>query len=125
MDKHPIGDFLDTTMQKIREMVDVNTIIGAPVVTADGITIIPVSKVSFGFVSGGSDFSKQTAKDTNFGCGTGAGVTMSPVAFLVIKDGAVKLVNILPPASTTVDRLVELVPEVLDKIKEMVDKDKK
>jgi len=124
MDKHPIGDFMETTLQKIRDMVDVNTIIGSPITTADGITIIPVSKVSFGFASGGADYTKATAKDTNFGCGSGAGVTMAPVAFLVVKDGGVKLINIGPPASTAVDRLVELVPDVIDKITEIVQKDK-
>lgn len=124
MDKHPIGDFTDSTMQKIREMIDVNTIIGDPINTPDGITVIPVSKVSFGFASGGADFTKQTAKDSNFGCGIGTGVTINPVAFLIIKDGYVKLLNIAEPANTTIDRIVDMVPEVIDKISDLTSKDK-
>ena len=113
-------------MQKIREMVDVNTIVGQPIVTADGITLIPVSKVSFGFASGGSDFQtkhQQPASPNSFGGGSGAGVNISPVAFLVVKDGTIKLLNVAPPANTTVDRLVELVPEVIDKVSDLLNKD--
>jgi len=124
MDKHPIGDFMETTMQKLREMIDVNTIIGNPVTTTDGITIIPVSKTSFGFATGGADMAKQPDKSGNLGYGGGAGVTISPVAFLVVKDGSVKLINVAPPAVTTVDRMVEMVPEVMDKIAEFRNKDK-
>jgi sporulation protein YtfJ len=126
MDKHPIGDLMETTMQKIREMVDVNTIVGSPIVTADGITLIPVSKVSFGFASGGSDFQtkhQQPNQNNAFGGGSGAGVNIVPVAFLVVKGGNIKLLNIAPPASTTVDRIIEMVPEVIDKVSELVNKD--
>ncbi|NLM83113.1 MAG: sporulation protein YtfJ [Clostridiales bacterium] len=127
MDKHPIGDLMETTMQKIREMVDVNTIIGNPIVTADGITLIPVSKVSFGFASGGTDFqtkNQQPGHGNSFGGGSGAGVHIVPVAFLVVKDGNVRLLSITPPANTTIDRVIELVPEVIDKINDLVKKDK-
>lgn len=126
MDKHPIGDLMETTMSKIREMVDVNTIVGQPISTVDGITIIPVSKVSFGFASGGSDFAtkKQTDSQNNaFGGGSGAGVNIAPVAFLVVKDGNVRLISVAPPANTTVDRIVELAPEVIDKIVNLIKKD--
>ncbi|HHT16375.1 MAG TPA: sporulation protein YtfJ [Papillibacter sp.] len=128
MDKHPIGDLMETTMQKIREMVDVNTIIGTPIVTADGISLIPVSKVSFGFASGGTDFKTKSQKESpsqgnSFGGGSGAGVNIVPVAFLVVKDGNVRLINITPPANTTVDRVIELVPEVIDKVRDIVNKD--
>lgn len=126
MDKHPIGDLMETTMQKIREMVDVNTIIGSPIVTADGITLIPISKVSFGFASGGSDFqtkNQQPSQNNAFGGGSGAGVNIVPVAFLVVKGGNIKLLNIAPPASSTVDRIIEMVPEVIDKVNEMMNKD--
>lgn len=91
---HPIGDLMSTTMQKIREMVDVNTIIGTPIRTDDGITLIPVSKLSFGFASGGSDFMTKNQKpeaDNAFGGGSGAGVNISPVAFLIVKGDTVKL----------------------------------
>ena len=111
---HPIGDLMSTTMQKIREMVDVNTIIGTPIRTEDGITLIPVSKLSFGFASGGSDFMTKNQKpeaDNAFGGGSGAGVNISPVAFLIVKGDTVKLLPVAPPAGNTVDRVVELVPE--------------
>ena len=124
MEKHPIGEFTDSTMQKIREMVDVNTIIGDPVITQDGVTVIPVSRVSFGFLSGGTDFTKETAKGTNFGCGTGTGVTIAPVGFLIVKNGEVKLITMNAPANSTLDRVVELVPQVMEKVSEWRDKGK-
>ena len=116
---------METTMQKIREMVDVNTIVGEPIVTADGMTLIPISRVNFGFASGGSDFpSKNPQTDKNFGGGSGAGVSIVPVAFLVVKGNSVKMLNVSPPASTTIDRVIELVPEVMDKVTEFINKDK-
>ena len=116
---------METTMQKIREMIDVNTIVAEPIVTADGMTLIPISKVNFGFASGGSDFpSKAPQTDKNFGGGSGAGVSIVPVAFLVVKGGSVKMLNVSPPASTTIDRVIELVPEVMDKVGEFINKDK-
>ena len=127
MDKHPISDLMETTMQKIREMVDVNTIVGQPIQTADGITLLPVSKVSFGFASGGSDFQtkhQQPSQNNAFGGGSGAGVNIVPVAFLIVKEGNVKLLNVSPPASSTIDRIVEMVPEVIDKISDLAGKDK-
>ena len=124
MENHPIGDLMGVTMQKIKEMVDVNTIVGQPIVTPDGITLIPVSKVSFGFASGGSDIPGKAndAKPNCFGGGSGAGVNIIPVAFLVVKDNSVKLLSIAPPASTTVDRVVEVLPEVTDKVKQLTKK---
>ncbi|MCI2106274.1 MAG: GerW family sporulation protein [Intestinimonas sp.] len=124
---HPIGDLMSTTLQKIREMVDVNTIVGAPIHTDDGVTLIPVSKLSFGFASGGSDFACKNQKpdaDNSFGGGSGAGVNISPVAFLIVKGDTVKLLPVAPPASSTVDRVVELVPEMIDKIAGMMEKKK-
>ena len=126
MDKHPIGDLMTNTMQKIREMVDVNTIIGQPINAGEGLTLIPISKVSFGFASGGSDFpAKQPAQQNGFGGGSGAGVKIVPVAFIVVKDGDVKILNVAPPATTTVDRLVESIPDIIDKVSEMFKKDEK
>ena len=84
--KHPLNDLMRETMAKIREMVDTNTIVGQPITTPDGVTLIPISKVSFGFGSGGGDYGKTTPKE-NFGGGSAAGVKIDPVAFLVIKDG--------------------------------------
>ena len=124
MEKHPIGELMETTMSKIREMVDVNTIVGSPIRTDDGITLIPVSKVSFGFAGGGSDITpkNQNAGAAPFGGGSGAGVNISPVAFLVIKDGSVRLMNIQPPASNTVDRVIDMAPDIVDKVTSMIGK---
>lgn len=128
MEKHPISDLMETTMQKIREMVDVNTIVGQPISTPDGITIIPVSKVSFGFASGGSDYSSKNEKSEQpvmFGGGSGAGISIMPIAFLIINETNVKLLPVTPPAGSTVDRLVELVPEIMDKVSAYLHNDKK
>ena len=122
--QHPIGDLMSTTMQKIREMVDVNTIVGKPIEAGD-VTIIPVSKVSFGFASGGSDFTTKNQKpdtDNAFGGGSGAGVNIMPIAFLIVKGDTVKLMPVAPPAATTVDRVVEMVPEVVDKVTDFIEK---
>ncbi|MGM9522060.1 MAG: GerW family sporulation protein [Oscillospiraceae bacterium] len=126
MDKQPISDLMDTVMTKIHEMVDVSTVIGEPINTADGITIIPVSKVSFGFAAGGSDFTgknQQASQKNPFGGGSGAGVKINPVAFVVIKDGAVRIMNIEPPASNTVDRIIDNAPEIIDKISALIKKE--
>jgi sporulation protein YtfJ len=123
MDRHPIGDLTEATLTKIKEMVDVNTVVGTPITTPDGITLIPVSKVTFGFASGGSDYPK--AEKQAFGGGNGAGVKIDPVGFLCITDGVVKMITISSPASSTVDRLVEQIPDVLDKIDTFIDKHKK
>ncbi len=127
MDKQPIAEILETTLSKIREMIDVNTVIGQPIDTADGTTLIPVSRLSFGFASGGADTQgkDQRAGKDPFCGGAGAGVKVTPVAFLIVKDGNVRALNILPPADTTVDRLLDIAPEIVDKISEVVDKYKK
>ena len=104
MAEHPIQDLMNVTMDKIRQMVDSNTIIGKPITTEDGITILPVSKVSFGFASGGTDFDgKNPANKDLFGGGSGAGVNIQPVAFLVVKDGCVRTIQ-LSDSSNAVDR---------------------
>jgi len=108
----------------MREMIDANTIVGEPITTADGITLIPVSKVSFGFVGGGSDFSQKQATKNGFGGGTGAGVNITPVAFLVVKGTETKLIYVTPTALSTVDRLIEAVPDVIDKVSGFMSKDK-
>jgi sporulation protein YtfJ len=114
---------METTMQKIREMIDANTIVGEPITTPDGITLIPVSRVCFGFVGGGSDFSQKNESKNGFGGGTGAGVNIIPVAFLAVKEGKVNMIYITPPASSTVDRIIEAVPDVIDKFTEFMGKD--
>ena len=125
---HPISELMATTMQKIREMVDVNTIIGSPIRTDDGVTLIPVSKLSFGFASGGSDFTTKDQKpdrENPFGGGSGAGVKISPVAFLIVKGDSVRLLQVDPTVGNTVDRVVELVPEMFDKVTDYLEKNKK
>ena len=117
--EHPIQGMMGTAMQKIREMIDVNTIIGDPITTPDGTVIMPVSKVSFGFGSGGSDWpNKNTAKDL-FGGGAGAGISINPLAFLVISNGEVKLLQ-MSFSSNTADKMVNMVPDVIDKISGLV-----
>ncbi len=117
--EHPIQGMMGTAMQKIREMIDVNTIIGDPITTPDGTVIIPVSKVSFGFGSGGSDWPKKnTAKDL-FGGGAGAGISINPLAFLVVSNGEVKLLQ-MSLSSNTADKMVNMVPDVIDKISGLV-----
>jgi sporulation protein YtfJ len=118
---------MEVTMSKIREMVDVNTIVGNPV-QAGEVTIIPVSKVSFGFASGGSDFATKNqpaGKDNAFGGGSGAGVNIVPVGFLIVRGDNVKMLPVAVPASSTADRVLEMVPEVVDKISEMIPKKEK
>ena len=118
-----LPNMLDSTISKIREMVDVNSVVGDPITTGDGITIIPVSKVSVGLAGGGSDFvSKNVNHHENpFGGGVGAGVKVTPVAFLVIKEGSVRMIPVATPANTTADRIVEMVPDTLDKIAAFID----
>ena len=122
---HPISDLMTETMSKIKEMVDVNTIIGNPIVAADGTTVIPVSKVSFGFGAGGSEFASKHAASGSplaFGGGSGAGVTVSPVCFLVIgKDGSANILGINAQASDTVDRLVEMIPGAINRVSSFVE----
>lgn len=117
-----LPNMLDKTIAKIREMVDVNSVIGAPITTPDGVTIIPVSKVSVGVGGGGSDFvSKNANKQENpFGGGAGGGVKVTPVAFLVVKEGNVRVLPIPAPANTTADRIVEQVPDVLERISDFI-----
>lgn len=125
MAEHALGDIMSVTMDKLRNMVDVNTIVGTPIHTQEGITLIPISKVSFGFASGGSDFgAKQPNTQVMFGGGSGAGVSIVPIAFLVVSDGNVKLLPVAAPPNNTVDRIVELVPEVMDRVNGYLKKDK-
>ena len=119
--KAPLNDMMETAMGKIREMVDSNSIIGEPITTPDGVTVIPISRVSVGFGSGGGDYG--TAK-TNFGGGAGAAVKIDPVAFLIVKDGLTRVMPVAVPAVATVDRVLELVPEVLDRVENFIDKKK-
>ena len=127
MNDHPISELMLTTMQKIREIVDVNTIIGEPII-ADEITLIPVSKMSVGFGSGGSDYQSKDSGGTApvlFGGGGAAGVSVVPVAFIVISGGNVRTLSITPPQTvSTLDHVLDIAPEIMDKIKSYFDKNK-
>lgn len=117
-----VEGLMGVSVEKIREMVDANTVIGTPISVGDGVTIIPVSKVSYGFASGGSDLPSKSSSDL-FGGGAGAGINITPVAFLTIKDGEI---NLLPVVSKpdTLDRLVSLVPDAVSKISDLKKKKK-
>ena len=121
--EHPIGSLMDTTMEKIKEMIDVNTIIGEPITSPDGTLIIPVSKVSYGFAAGGSDPPTKKENKDCFGGGSGAGVTIQPVAFLTVYQGDVRLVSV-DREEGTADKLVNMIPDVLKKVKGVFKKDK-
>lgn len=115
----PMAEFLQTSMAKIKEMVNVNTIVGDPVTTPDGVTLVPVSRVSFGFGGGGGDLVKQRS---GFAGGSGAAVRIEPIGFLVIRNGIVNMLNIQPPAANTFDRIVDLIPQLMDKAEQLRDK---
>lgn len=120
--EHPIGNLMNITMEKIKEMVDVNTIVGTPITAADGTLIIPVSKVSYGFASGGSDLPTKNENKDLFGGGSGAGVTIQPIAFLTVYQGNVRLINV--GNSDSIEKVLEMFPGVVDKVKGFFKKDK-
>lgn len=126
MKEHPIEALMEIAMNNIQDMVDVNTIIGAPIDINDNISIIPISKVSFGFVAGGSEFGEETIEEYNrkdkdeeityknpFGGGSGAGVNITPVSFLVVNNGNIKLMPV--EYCSTIDKLVDYIPEIIEK----------
>ena len=116
-----LPNMLESTIQKIKEMVDVNSVIGETITTPDGVTIIPVSKVSVGFGGGGSDFASKNGSEP-FGGGVGGGVKVTPICFLIIKDGNVRMMPVAEPASTTADRIVEMIPDTIDKLAAVLEK---
>ena len=124
MSEHPIEKLITTAMDSIENMIDVNTIIGDAVTTPDGTVIIPVSKVSFGFIAGGSEFNSNKINKFSenvklpFGGGSTAGVNINPMAFLVIKDGKTNLLTL--NNTNPLDKLVDLMPDVINKINDMV-----
>ena len=125
MDGHPIDNLMKTTMEHIKEMVDVNTIIGDPIESKDGSTIIPISKVSFGFAAGGSEFSSADKKECvkfPFGGGSGAGVTVRPVAFLVMKNENVKLLPM--EYDNSLDKIIDSIPQFIESLKNLTGKNK-
>lgn len=135
MAEHPIQGLMQTAMENIKEMVDVNTIVGDPVQTPDGSVIMPISKVGFGFVAGGSDIrmndeEKQSGTTTDmhnasvalpFGGGSGGGVSITPIAFLVVGTQGVKIVP-LDNQTHLMERVIDSAPKVFDKIQNMINK---
>jgi sporulation protein YtfJ len=124
MSEHPIEGMMDTTLEKIKQMVDTNSVVGDPITAPDGTIIIPISKVNYGFGSGGSDLPVKMAEKQFFGGGTGAGVTITPVAFLVVSNGDIRLLRV-DAGSTSVDRLIDQAPELINRISNMIGKGKK
>ena len=120
----PLSDLMNATMDKVRQMADTNTIVGQPISTPDGVTLIPISKVSVAFGGGGGDYGKSQSKD-NFGGGSDAGVKIDPVAFLVIKDGTTRVLPVTIPPASAVGRIVEMVPDVMDRVEKYMDNKKK
>ena len=119
--KNSIRELLETSTEKLRQMVDANTVVGQPITTPDGVTLIPVSRVSVGYGCGGSDYGRTSS---NFGGGAGAGVKVEPVAFLVVKDGVTRILPVAKPATTTVDRVIDMVPDVMTRVETYIDKKK-
>jgi sporulation protein YtfJ len=132
MTEHPIQGLMKTAMENIKEMVDVNTIVGDPVQTPDGSVILPISKVGFGFAAGGSEFLGELEQDQHnkndannasvslpFGGGSGGGVSITPIAFLVVSSSGVKVVP-LDNQTHLYERLIDSAPQVFDKIQSML-----
>ena len=122
MKEQSAAGILATTIEKVRQLVDVSTIIGEPIHLSEEITVIPVSKVTYGFASGGSDFPSKSNAEL-FGGGGGAGVTINPVVFLVLKDGEVTLKHITANDNAA-ERIVNMIPDVIDKVSGIADKAK-
>ncbi len=117
-DKSAAADILGTSIDRIKDLVNVNTIIGDPIQISESIKIIPVSKVTYGFASGGSDFPNKGNKEL-FGGGGGAGITIIPVAFLVVNNGSVSI-RYIDSAEGSVERVIGMVPDIVDKASDVI-----
>jgi len=122
---HPIEMLMQTTMENLKQMIDVNTIVGDAVQSSAGAVIIPVSKVSFGFVAGGGDIKQDSTKpgktDENsplFAGGTGAGISVMPIAFLVVTQDQIRLLNV--SANSSIERIIDIIPNIIEDIKEII-----
>ena len=114
---HPIGSMMQATMENLKEMVDVNTVIGNPIYTPDGITLIPVTQVSMGLATGGADVA---GKANTLGAGAGSGVKVQPQGFLIIKDGMIRFVSTKAPADTSLDRALDMIPDIFDRVEKLI-----
>ena len=122
---NPIGELMQTTMENVRNILQVDTVVGDPIVTPDGITLVTISKISIGFGGGGVEFGpKRKDGPQPYGGGNATGVKIEPFGFLVIKDGVVRMINVTPPANNTVDRIIDLVPQVMDRVDAFIAKQK-
>lgn len=123
--KNPLSSLMQEGMEKVRAMVDTNAIVGEPISTPDGVTLIPISRVSMGFGGGGSTFgNKNAGGEEHLGGGLGTGVKIDPVAFLIVKDGYVRVMPVALPAASTVDRIVEMMPDMVNKVGDFITKKK-
>ena len=118
-----LPNMLENTITKMRQMMDVNSVIGDTITTADGVTIIPISKITVGFAGGGSDYvSKHPNKQDNpFGSGVGGGMNVTPFAFLIVKEVNVLMLPVALPANSATERIIEMVPDLLDKVADFID----
>ena len=113
MDKNPIGELMQNTMESVKNMLKVDTVVGDPIITPDGITLVPISRISVGFGGGGVEFSnKKIGESRPYGGGNATGVKIDPIG------------NVAPPASNTVDRIIDLVPQVMDRVDAFIEKQK-
>lgn len=117
--ENKMSEMMQSTMSNIKDLVEVNNIVGEPIVTPDGITLVPVSKLSMAFGGGGGE---APSNRTSYGGGSAAGVKIEPIGFLVVKDGSVSMLNIAPPAKNSLDRALDLMPQVVDKVDALIDK---
>lgn len=122
MNEHPISQIMQSTIDKVRDLANSETVIGKPIEIGENTVIIPVSKLSLGFASGGSDFPSKNPKDL-FGGGGGAGITVTPKAFLVVENGNVRLLQ-LAKDGEAIDRLVNMIPDAVNQISSLFNKDK-
>ncbi|MBR3928488.1 MAG: GerW family sporulation protein [Clostridia bacterium] len=126
MDKHPIEGLMNSTMESIRDMVDVNTVVGEAVQTPDGSTVIPISRVSFGFVAGGAEYKVNAPRQERenaslpFGGGSGAGVSVSPMGFLVINKDSIRMLS--AKCDQPAQKLLEMIPQLTHDITSLIDK---
>lgn len=125
MDNNPIGTLMQNTMESVKNILKVDTVVGDPIYTPDGITLVPISRISVGFGGGGVEFAgKKPGDERPYGGGNATGVKIDPIGFLVIKEGVVRMINVTPPASNTVDRIIDLVPQVMDRVDAFIAKQK-
>ena len=125
MEENPIGRLMNTTMENVRNVLKTDTVVGDPITTPDGMMLVPISRISMGFGGGGIELNSKRAADTRpYGGGNATGVKIEPIGFLIIKDGNIRIINVTPPANTTVDRIIDLVPQVIDRIDSFVEKQK-